>query len=197
MDNLWKTIESSFLLRSLFGGAACIASFQIGHGICPLYFWNSGNTTIIIILSLLIGAPIYALHRAILYLPFEFFLTYCFSQQHIKNLFILEQTIDYLMNVWRSDNHNNTYTKTNTWGDNTHLLYNIGWSILIGILGIKILIGWNQEIHHSCELLLISSLFLTAACISDFRLHSVRNRLIHDTPESKFKKDAIHLRKLY
>lgn len=178
MDNIWNAFNFSTLLRYFFGGFFCIASFQIGRS-SHIECLSEINITNTLFFSLLVGAPIYALHRAILYPVIELLLSSIFKHHPNKNILISDHTIKYILDIWDLDKAENLHKKATIWADNTHLLYSIGWNIYAGLLGIKLL-DWNkQDIQFFWHLTLIGLMLLLSGIVSDIRLRVIRTKIIN------------------
>jgi hypothetical protein len=197
MEKLLSEFKIKHLLRCFFGGMFFIISFNIYTFQTSLIADLTAKANSILI-AVVVGVPVYAIHRALLYRPFEDFVTYLFDKRPYASRCISEKTVDYLVKVWRldKDDKNSLYKKTDEWGDYTHLLYSVGWNIIIGLIyGIikrhilddrespaefffGIINNINQPKLSTVFLFLLFLLFLVSGLISDLRLRSVREKIL-------------------
>ena len=190
MDTLVKSFPLSFLLRSVFSGAFFVVSYCVVSSgyVNELKIKSENIFTIALPFALIAGVTVYGIHRSLLYPLFE----WCFNsewavkQRGVWNTLISENTIKNLVKRWDNkaeDVNQRRYERAKQleiWADYIHLQFASAWCIILGsVAGAIIRCGhhWHHghrgHHHWHCLLVSVAFIFFVAACISNWRSHSV------------------------
>lgn len=191
MDSILKAFNISFLLRNAFSGIFfVIAYYTASHN--PLELSNINLTTLLTIVlpvALFAGVTAYGILRSLLYPFIEYFFGSDFGKAWRKCIpLISDSTIGTLLWRWNQDDKAMTFDREqikeinqnlNVWGDLIYLQYNSALCIALGA-GVGVIIDPSRHCPY-WPLIVLAGLLLLAAFVSNWRHHSVLDRIRNPT----------------
>lgn len=182
MDELLKSFQVGILLRSVFAGVFFVISFCTASP--NLIEINSDNIIRIgLPFALIAGVIVYTLHRSIAYPWIEWGCCAEWAKKLRKTCLplISSNSVQKLADKWdaKSQTDEGKSCKRSeqaaVWADYAHMQYTAAWCIILGA-SISTMISDTQN-HFYSPLIWMTVVFFVAALVSDWRLHSVQEKL--------------------
>ena len=183
MEPILKSFSISFLLRSVFAGAYFVISYYVAsHN--PREFAQIVGATILSValpVALFAGVTAYGIHRSLLYPFIESW--FDSGQGHALRRWmplIRGATIDMLLRRWdrgaeKDECDCERARHVAIWADYTHLQYASTLCIALGALLGKTIVPGKHPPYW--PLVILATLLLLAAFVSDWRLHSIHDHI--------------------
>jgi hypothetical protein len=191
MDSILNAFNISFLLRNAFSGIFFVIAYYVAsHN--PQEFSKIDLTTLLSVglpVALFAGVTAYGILRSLLYPFIEYFFgSNCGKAWRQSIPLISASTIGMLLWRWGQDNEATTFDRDrikeinehlNVWSDLIYLQYNSALCIALGAW-----VGAVIDPGRHCPyfpLIVLAVLLLLAAFVSNWRHHSVLDRIRNPT----------------
>lgn len=180
MDGVLKSLSIGHLLRSVFAGSFFVLSYVVaGNGSNSLLQVHSSQAlSSALLVALVSGVTVYGLHRALAYPMVEQIMNSPWAQSiRAKWPLISDATVTVLKDLWTLASEPGKEKQERAkhavlWADYIHLQYVSALCIGSGTL-VRVVTEPGQYTPH-WPFLFLAALFTTAALVSDWRLHRVR-----------------------
>ena len=180
MDSILKAFSIPFLLRSAFAGIFFVVSYYVAsNGLEPgleaaIIKAKSISSTALLV-ALFAGVVVYGVHRSVVYPLIEcFFDSKVGKRWRKRGPFIRNSTIHTLAWRWNQGTHEARLSwkrineRLDTWADYIHLQFTSSLCIVLGVI-----LSPSMGKDHRCCLIGVAVCLFVAACVSNWRSHSV------------------------